>query len=151
MVKNPLVVLIAALCFVLALDAEADSVGPKEVAQTFIDSYVNAISGDNVGYQAGLALVKSSPHTSEKFKKSLANLYSDALKSDPEMGYGADAVISGQDFPDAGFRVERVKMKGDTARATAKSRDKQFPMDVVMSLVRVDGIWKVDAAGDLLR
>lgn len=120
------------------------------MAQTFIDSYVNAISGDNGGYQAGLALVKSSPHTSENFKKSLAKLYSDALKSDPEMGYGADAVISGQDFPDAGFRVEQVKMKGDTARATAKSRDKQFPMDVVMSLVKVDGAWKIDASGDLL-
>jgi len=85
------------------------------------------------------------------FKRALAKLYGDALKADPELGYGADAVIGGHDSPDR-FGVKSSKIKGGGARVVLVGIDPpNFPMEVKVKLVRQDGRWMVDASGDLVR
>jgi len=114
----------------------------------FINAYV-AVSMQQGGGNT-MDFVKASPVVTERFTESLEKLYSDALKTDPEMGYGADAVIGGNDCPER-FRVKRSKVTDDRARVVLIGEDPSFPMEVKVDLVREDGRWLVDASGDLVQ
>jgi hypothetical protein len=119
---------------------------PVPVALRFINEHVAAVPG----YEETIARVQASELVTERYKEALAKLYRAALKQDPEYGYGADAVIGGQDSPDR-FRVKSSKVNGDRARVVLIGEDPQFPMEVNVDLVREDGRWLVDASGDLIR
>ena len=120
---------------------------PAQVALEFINAHV-AAPGD---YEQVIARVEANPNATARFKRALAKLYRDALKQDPELGYGADAVISGQDSPDR-FRVKSRKIDGDRARVVLIGAEPpNFPMEVKVDLVREDGRWLIDGSGDLAR
>lgn len=119
-----------------------------KVAMEFINAYA-AVSRQPGGDPR--AFVQGSPVVTERFKRALAKLYGDALKEDPEFGYGADAVIGGQDCPDR-FRVKTSMVDGDRARVVLIGVEPpNFPMEVKVDLVRADGRWLIDASGDLVR
>ena len=119
---------------------------PVPVALRFIHEHVAAVPG----YEETIARMQASKLVTERYKEALTKLYRDALKKDPEYGYGADAVMGGQDFPDR-FRVKSSKVDGDRARVVLIGEDSRFPMEVKVDLVRKDGRWLVDASGDLIR
>ena len=119
---------------------------PVPVALRFINEHVAAVPG----YEETIARVQASKLVNERYREALTKLYRDALREDPEYGYGADAVIGGQDFPDR-FRVKSSKVDGDRARVVLIGEDPRFPMEVKVDLVREDGRWLVDASGDLIR
>ena len=124
----------------------AESTGniPGEVALQFINDHVSSPPG----YEETIARVEASPLVTEHYKKALAKLYRDALKKEPEYGYGADAVIGGQESPER-FRVKSSKTEGDRAFVVLIGEDADFLMEVKVELVREDGCWLVDASGDL--
>jgi hypothetical protein len=117
-----------------------------EVAVQFINDHVSSPHG----YEETIARVEASPLVTERYKKALTKLYRDALKKEPEYGYGADAVIGGQDSPER-FRVKSSKTEGDRARVVLIGEDPGFPMEVKVELLREDGRWLVDASGDLIQ
>jgi hypothetical protein len=119
---------------------------PGEVALQFINDHVSSPPG----YEETIARVEASPLVTERYKKALTKLYRDALKKEPEYGYGADAVIGGQESPER-FRVKSSKTEGDRAFVVLIGEDADFPMEVKVELVCEDGRWLVDASGDLVQ
>ena len=139
-----LILLLVATSDLPALSPRPADPGP--VALRFINGHVAAVPG----YEETIARVQASELVTERYQEALTKLYRDALKQDPEYGYGADAVIGWQDSPDR-FRVKSSKVDGDRARVVLIGEDPQFPMEVNVDLVREDGRWLVDASGDLIR
>jgi hypothetical protein len=126
---------------------EAVAAEPGQVALEFFNGYVAVFQqsgGDN------MAFLQGSPLVTERFKRALEKLYREAREKDPELGYGADAVIGGQDSPDR-FGVKSSKVNGDRARVVLIGIEPaNFPMEVKVDLVREDGRWLIDASGDLI-
>ena len=136
----------SAFFFAANLHAEnADEAAAGKVAAEFINAHVAEL----VGYEETIARVEASPLVTDHYKQALAKLYRDALKEDPEMGYGADAVIGGQDCPDS-FRVKSSSVEDSRARVVLIGEDPAFPMEVKVDLVLEDGQWLVDASGALV-
>jgi len=126
--------------------AEANEEAAGKVAMDFINGHV----ADLAGYEETIARVQESPFVTEGYKRALAKLYRDALKEDPEMGYGADAVIGGQDCPER-FRVKSNSVEDGRARVVLVGEDPDFPMEVKVDLVLEGGRWLIDASGDLAK
>ncbi|MFZ4780089.1 MAG: hypothetical protein ACOYM3_32440 [Terrimicrobiaceae bacterium] len=124
--------------------SQADQAGA--VALTFINSYVRATAKS--GAISGFKWLEKNPMVTEHFKKSLAKLYADSLKKDPEVGYDADAVIGGQDCPES-FTVKSCKVTGDQALVVLIG-PREFPMKVNVALVKTADQWMVNASGDLV-
>jgi len=141
---------LAVMVLGLTLSARAadDSSDAGQVAETFFNSYVKAQPEFHNGYESVIAWVKASPLVTEAYKKAIAKLYRDALRQDPEGGYGSDAVIGGQDSPDH-FKAKKCKVTGDTAEVMLFGDD-PFPMKVRVFLVRTGGKWLIDKSGALL-
>ncbi len=118
------------------------------VAAEFINAYVKAISKFD-GYLEAVAWVRKHPLASPSFKQRLEELYRKALEDDPEMGYGSDAVLSAQDFPDA-YTVESVRVQGDRAVVELKGVP-PVPLPLRMILIRDGESWLVDGSGDLAK
>lgn len=151
---NPrLLALILFLAFLAVLNPMNAAAGSPDqtkaaaVAEKFINAYVQAIPSFD-GYLGAVAWVKRNPLASPNFKKRLENLYRQALCEDPENGYGADAVLGAQDYPD-GFQTKSIRINGD--RATLELVGTQpFPMPLRMILTRHKDSWLVEASGDLV-
>jgi hypothetical protein len=130
---------------VWAAESAEDAAG--KVAMDFINAHV----AEPVGYEETIARVEASPLVTARYKSALAKLYRDALKEEPDLGYGADAVIGGQDNPDR-FRVKSCQVADARARVVLVGADPpDFPMEVKVDLVRENGRWLVDASGDLVK
>jgi hypothetical protein len=117
----------------------------------FINAYVTAIPGFDSGHESAIKWVSKRKDVNERFKAALAKLYRDALKADPEIGYGADAVLSAQDFPKS-FCLKSAKVgppKGGSMAVLAG----EAPMDTELKikLVLQDETWLVDESGDLMK
>ena len=130
----------------VARGSETAADDPGSVALEFINAHVAEL----LDYEGTIARVEASPSVTKRYKAMLAKLYRDALKNDPELGYGADAVIGGQDCPER-FRVKRSRIAGDRARVVLIGEDPEFPMEVKVDLVRGDAGWLIDASGDLVK
>ena len=131
--------------------ASPDSEAAGAVAEKFINTYLTASANFTEGYESTIAWVGKSKLVTKDYETAITKLYRDALQDDPEMGYGADAVISGQDYPDAGFKVKTVKVDGDQARVILTSKDKEFPMEIPVVTVKQGDTWLVDQSGDLVK
>jgi hypothetical protein len=118
------------------------------VAAEFINAYVKAIPEFD-GYLGAVAWVKKHPLASADFKLRLEERYRKALEDDPEMGYGSDAVLSAQDYPDA-YKVESVRITGDRAFIELQGVP-PVPLPLRMILIRDGESWLVDGSGDLAR
>jgi hypothetical protein len=140
------------LLFVLAVtptllgneNAEARKAGA--VASDFINSYLEA-SQKFLSYQDSINWVNKNPLTTSAYKASLEKLYLDALREDPEMGYGADAIMSSQDNPEA-MRVQTVKVMGESAEVDLIGIHNN-PLRLKVGLVKEQGKWLVDSSGDV--
>jgi hypothetical protein len=117
-------------------------------AEKFINEYLSATHGS---YQAVIAWVNKRPDVFPIFKERLAKLYLDALKEDPECGYGADAILAG--IEDLGTKYKSVDTFYGrahitvTLQATAPAGCKH-QVEVVM-MEDDDGKWKVQSSGDV--
>ena len=121
---------------------------PGAVAANFINSYIRFLKKKGGGYEKSIAWVAARPDVTDDFRERLAKLYRDALEEDPQLGYGADAVIGGQDYP-SGVRVKSSEIDEDEALVVLASTDRSFPMEVKVNLVRPEDRWLVDGSGDL--
>jgi hypothetical protein len=143
----PVLVFLANLTPLNAAPNSSDQQNAAAVAEKFINAYVQAIPSFH-GYMGAVAWVKKQPLASPNFKKLLEALYRQALREDPEIGYGADAVLGAQDYPDA-FQVKSVGLNGDKATVDLVGTP-PFPMPLRMILIRNNDSWLVDASGDLI-
>lgn len=139
------VCLLVAFDQLLAAGQDKDESAAGRVAADFINEHIFSPPG----YEETIARVEASPLVTERYKKALTKLYRDALKEAPDYGYGADAVVGGQEYPDR-MRVKTSKVEGERARVVLIGEETSFPMEVKVDLVRQDGRWLVDASGDLI-
>ena len=140
-------VVVCSLCGLLA-DDSVDIKNASRGAEQFINDYLSTPHGS---YKAVIAWVNKRPDVFPIFKERLAKLYLDALKQDPECGYGADAVMAGIEeigtkykTVDTFYRRAHIRV---TLQAVAPAGCKHH-VDVVM-IQDDDGIWKVHSSGDI--
>jgi len=140
-------VVVCSLCGLMA-DDSVDIKNASRGAEQFINDYLSTLHGS---YQAVIAWVNKRPDVFPFFKERLARLYSDALRQDPECGYGADAVMGGIEeigtkykTVDTFYRRAHIRV---TLQAVAPAGCKHR-VDVVM-IQDDDGIWKVHSSGDI--
>jgi hypothetical protein len=116
------------------------------VALRFIQAHLAQSNGE----VQDLVWVQSNPNVTDQFKAALTKHYGEALAEDPDYGYGADAIIGGQDFADS-YRVESCVVDGHRARVVLAGKDPHSAMKINVELVQVQGRWLVDASGDLIK
>jgi hypothetical protein len=132
-----------AIVFAFALIPPAfadDKADATKVVDSFYANYITAI----IKRERGEKVVQRSPQLSPAFKKVYAELQAKAWKEDPELGLGYDPIICGQDFPDAGYAVKTIELKGNTGSAVAVSKDKNFEGSIPVTLVTIDGKWFIN-------
>jgi len=117
-------------------------------AEKFINEYLFTTHGS---YQAVIAWVNKRPDVYPIFKERLAKLYLDALKEDPECGYGADAILAG--IEDLGTKYKAVDAFYGQAHITVTLQAVaptgcKHQVEVVM-MEDDDGKWKVQSCGDV--
>lgn len=140
-------VVVCSLCGLVADDA-VDIKNATLGAEQFINDYLSTPHGS---YQAVIAWVNKRQDVFPFFKERLAKLYLDALKRDPEVGYGADAVMAGIEEIGTKYKTVdtfygRVHIRV-TLQAVAPAGCKHH-VDVVM-IQDDDGTWKVHSSGDI--
>lgn len=119
---------------------------PGSVALRFIQAHLSNAKGE----KETLVWVQSNPNVTDRFKAAMTKLYGEALAEDPDYGYGADAIIGGQDSADS-YRVESCVVNGNHARVVLAGEDPHSAMKINVELVQVQGRWLVDASGDLIK
>ena len=140
-------VVVCSLCG-LPADDSIDIKNASRGAEQFINDYLSTPHGS---YQAVIAWVNKRPDVFPIFKERLAKLYLDALKQDPECGYGADAILAG--IEDLGTKYKAIDTFYGrahirvTLQAVAPTGCKH-QVEVVM-MEDDDGKWKVQSCGDI--
>jgi len=143
------------LCLALVLcphlgkaDDETDGRNAGIAAAKFINDYCAATFADQ---RQVIAWVGKRKDVFPIYKERLSKLYLDALKQDPEVGYGADAILSTVEDGGSKYRVidtfygrAHITL---TLQATAPA-DCKYQVRVVM-MQDEDGKWKVRSSGDL--
>lgn len=137
---------VLALLFTATVALADDQADITATVQRFYDAYVKQLPKEN-GYEGTIAWVNKSSRVTAEYKTALASLYRDALKKDPEYGFGADAVIAGNDWPDSGFAVRRVWLDGPRAFVFLSSRNPGDAHTVNVRVVKRDGKWLIDGSG----
>ncbi len=140
--KKVFALMLLSLTVALA-DDQADI---TSTVQKFYDAYIKQLP-EAGGYEETIAWVNRSSRVTPEYKAALAKLYRDALKEDPDYGYGADAVIAGNDWPDSGFAVRRVWIDGPRAFVFLSGRDSASLHTVNVRVVKKDGKWLIDGSG----
>lgn len=140
-------VIVCSLCG-LPADDSIDIKNASRGAVQFINDYLSTPHG---GFKEVIAWVNKRPDVFPIFKERLAKLYLDALKEDPECGYGADAILAG--IEDLGTKYKAIDTFYGrahirvTLQAVAPTGCKH-QVEVVM-MEDDDGKWKVQSCGDI--
>lgn len=142
------VFLVSSFIPLVQADDQADIDAASLAAENFINTYLATNHGS---YQSVLAWVNARPDVFPIFKERLGKLYLDALKQNPECGYGADAVMGGIEEIGTKYKTVdtfygRVHIRV-TLQAIAPAGCKHH-VDVVM-IQDDDGKWKVHSCGDI--
>ncbi len=143
------------LCLALVLcphlgkaDDETDGRNAGIAAAKFINDYCAATFADQ---RQVIAWVDKRQDVFPIYKERLSKLYLDAFKQDPEVGYGADAILSTVEDGGSKYRVidtffgrAHITL---TLQATTPA-DCKHQVRVVM-MQDEDGKWRVRSSGDL--
>jgi hypothetical protein len=143
------------LCLALVLcphlgkaDDETDGRNAGIAAAKFINDYCAATFADQ---RQVIAWAGKRKDVFPIYKERLSKLYLDALKQDPEVGYGADAILSTVEDGGSKYRVVDTFFGRAhitlTLQATAPA-DCKHQVRVVM-MQDEDGKWRVRSSGDL--
>ena len=129
-------------------DDQADIQNASVDAAKFINDYLSTPHGS---YQAVIAWVNKRQDVLPIFKERLTKMYLDALKEDPECGYGADAILSG--IEEIGKKYRVVDTFCGRAHITITLQGTE-PVDCkhqvqVIMMEDDDGKWKVQSSGDI--
>jgi hypothetical protein len=114
-------------------DAPADA---KTAAQSLYDDYMVVLKGGKDPQK----WIGSSDRVTPAFKQAYR-----AYMKRPE----SDPLLSAQDYPDAGFKVSLVNVKGDTALVTFTSRDPSFSHTFRATFTFVKGKWLLSRTQDI--
>jgi hypothetical protein len=129
-------------------DDEVDGRNAGIAAAKFINDYCAATFADQ---RQVLAWVDKRQDVFPIYKERLSKLYLDALKQDPEVGYGADAILSTVEDGGSKYRVVDTFFGRAhitvTLQATAPVGCKHQVRVVMMQ--DEDSKWKVRSSGDL--
>ncbi|GAT33581.1 hypothetical protein TSACC_21998 [Terrimicrobium sacchariphilum] len=127
-----------------------DEADIRTAVQGFYDSYIQALPKLN-GYKGTMNFVAKDPRVTPEFATALRKVYTKALKDDPELGYGSDAIVCGQDWPDKGFQVGKIKIDrdGDEADVKVVSREPNFKHTIDVEVVKRNGRWLINEIGDI--
>ena len=105
-------------------------------AQTFYDGYMKVLNGNKDQKK----WVLNSEGVTPAFKKAYTAYMEDA---------GADPIICGQDYPDAGFNASADSVKGDRATVRLSSRDPSFAHTFTAAFVLKGGKWLLAGTDDI--
>src|SRR5712675_1583587 len=98
--------------------------------------------------KAMIRWIEANSNLSDPFKKALRKTILNARKADPEMGLDFDPILSGQDYPDKGYRAKDTQVTGDKATVVMEGIDApDFRISVM--LVNADKKWKINGIGDI--
>jgi hypothetical protein len=134
------------IAFALLVPAVADD---QTEATKVVDSFYAAYLAAMIKEEDGDKLVQKAPQLSPGFKKVHAALVAKAWKENPELGLGYDAIVCGQDFPNAGFAVTSITLKETTGSAVVSSKDKDFTHTIALTLVKQNGQWLINGIDKL--
>lgn len=82
---------------------------PKsKLANEFVNGYLKNIMKMNEGLGI-IEWVNSNNLSTINFKSSLTQIINQAYERDPEYGLGFDPILDGNDFPENGFQLEKIK------------------------------------------
>lgn len=134
--------LFAALGLFFALFAfAADSKGtPGEVAQAFMDSYIE--DANRLGKSDPEKLIQNSPYVTAGLKKAHAKVFKQEIVD-------ADPIFSAQDYPEKGFKVTKMKIEGEKAQITYAAREEGWDQTIKAQMVLVKGKWLIAHIGAL--
>lgn len=155
-----LILILSALCGALVSTraSEYSQMTPEQqaaalTAEVFINAYLRAWGEEIFTPEDAVEWVKRHPLATDNFKSRLERLYRDAYEKDPEMGYGADALISAQDSPYE-YKVSAVHIEDQRAIVDLEGVNVEGdPYDgffMRMVLIRPEQFWLVEASGDLV-
>ena len=128
-------------------DDAADIAKASRAAEKFINDYVATTFPDQ---RAVIAWVNKRQDVFPIFKERLSKLYLDALKADPECGYGADAILSTVENAGTKYRTVDTFYRREHIRVTLKAiapPGNDHKVDVVM--MEDGGRWLVQSCGDI--
>ena len=111
-----------------------------EVAQAFIDSYIQDATREG-GFNPE-KLVQSSPHLTAALSKAHAKVFQQELVD-------ADPILCAQDFPEKSFKVSKVKVEGEKAKVTYTAREEGWDQPIKTELVLMKGTWLIAQIGSL--
>ena len=84
-----------------------------------------------------------SEYLTEMFTPSLEKIMADA--SDPDLGFGCDVIVGGQDYERVDYRIDRVQIEGDRARVSLRYTTFGSPWQVkTYMLERAPSGWLID-------
>jgi hypothetical protein len=129
-------------------DDETDGRNAGIAAAKFINDYCAATFADQ---RQVIAWVGKRQDVFPIYKERLSKLYLDALKQDPEVGYGADAILSTVEDGGSKYRVVDTffgRAHITLALQATAPADCKHQVRVVM-MQDEDGTWKVRSSGDL--
>lgn len=133
-------ILAIGLFFALFTFAADDKGTPGEVAQAFIDSY---IQDANRGRDSDpKKLIQNSPYLTAGLKKAHAKIYAEDVVD-------ADPILNAQDYPDKGFKVTVVKIEGEKAQITYAAREEGWDQALKAQMVLLKGKWLIARIGSL--
>ena len=112
-------------------------------ALTFINSYVENCNSVNNSLDV-MDWVNSNKLTSQTFKNKLKSIIDEALKSDPELGLGADPIFDAQDYPENGFEFESFNEATNYIVVRGKNWSE---FKVAIKMKKQDNNWIVDGCG----
>lgn len=115
---------------------------PAVIGMTFINDYVAYCN--NTKNMELLDWVNKNKLLSSHFKSSIKKIIDDAYAQDPEFGLDADPIFDAQDYPEAGFVLEKYDSSSNTIFAKAKDGS-DFKLEIKMR--NENDTWLVNACG----
>jgi hypothetical protein len=131
----------------LQADDQADLDKASRAAETFINDYCSTGFADQ---HEVVKWVNKREDVFPIFKERLSKLYLDALKQDPEVGYGADAILS--TIEEGGNKYRTVDTFYGRAHITVTLRaiaPAGCTHEVRVVMMEKDGRWLVQSCGDV--
>jgi hypothetical protein len=129
-------------------DDETDGRNAGIAAAQFINDYCAATFADQ---RQVIAWVDKRQDVFPIYKERLSKLYRDALKQDPEVGYGADAILAGVEELGTNYKAVDTFYGRAHIRVTLQAiapAGCKHQVQVVM-IEDDDGKWKVQSCGDV--
>lgn len=117
---------------------------PKsKLAAEFINGYVKNIMKMNEALGI-IEWVNANNLSTNSFKSSLTQIINQAYEKEPDYGLGFDPILDGNDFPDNGFQLDKIKPNSNFLIFSGIDWEEY---KITVKVKKVDNQWLVDGCG----